>query len=150
MIKLHNFIKTFLLKWIDFFYPIFKKLMPLQTFRYASCGGLNTFFDILIYFISYNYILNKELVEIGFLAISPHIAAFIIAFVFSFPTGFYLNRYIVFQSSATKKRVQLIKYLLVVAICIGLNYGFFKILCRNLRLVSNSIKNYNNFLCSGI
>ena len=132
MIKLHNFIKTFLLKWIDFFYPIFKKLMPLQTFRYAACGGLNTFFDILIYFISYNYILNKELVEIGFLAISPHIAAFIIAFVFSFPTGFYLNRYIVFQSSATKKRVQLIKYLLVVAICIGLNYGFLKFFVETL------------------
>lgn len=101
--------------------------MPLQTFRYAACGGMNTLFDILIYFISYNFILQKEIIEVLFFAISPHIAAFLIAFVFSFPTGFYLNRYIVFQTSNSKKRVQLIKYLIVVAGCIGLNYGFLKL-----------------------
>lgn len=101
--------------------------MPLQTFRYAACGGMNTFFDIFIFYISYNFILDKQVIEFVDFAISPHIAAFLIAFVFSFPTGFYLNRYIVFQSSNTKKRVQLVKYLIVVAACIGLNYGFLKL-----------------------
>ena len=35
-------IKKWILDFIDFFYPPFSKLMPIQTFRYAVCGGTNT------------------------------------------------------------------------------------------------------------
>jgi putative flippase GtrA len=112
---------------VDWFYPMFKKLMPLQTFRYAACGGFNTALDILIFFISYNFILNKSVVHIWFTAISPHIAAFLIAFVITFPIGFYLSRYVVWQETSTKKRIQLFRYLLVVVACILLNYVFLKL-----------------------
>lgn len=127
MKKVHTYIRDFVLTIIDGFHPPFKKLIPLQTFRYAACGGANTMLDIIIFFISYNYILNKQIVHLGAFAISPHICSFIIAFCISFPTGFYLNRYVVWQQTATRKRVQAFRYFFVVIICILLNYIFLKL-----------------------
>lgn len=83
--------------------------------------------DILIYFISYHYILMKEPVPIGSITIGPHIAAFIISFSFSFPVGFALSKYVVFQESNLKGRIQLFRYALLVAMCILLNYVFLKL-----------------------
>ncbi|RYF37799.1 MAG: GtrA family protein [Chitinophagaceae bacterium] len=119
--------KNLIISVIDFFYPPFRRLMPLQTFRYIACGGGNTVLDILIYFLSYNFILDKEIVHTPLGAISPYIAAFIIAFVVSFPTGFYLNRNIVFTGSTIRGRVQLFRYFLLVSACIALNYIFIKL-----------------------
>jgi putative flippase GtrA len=112
---------------IDYFYPPFRKFMPLQTFRYAVCGGGNTLLDIFIYFISYNFILRKQIVYTPVVAISPYIAAFMIAFAVSFPTGFYLNRNIVFPGSTLRGRIQLLRYFLLVLVCIALNYVFIKL-----------------------
>lgn len=112
---------------INFFYPPFKKWMPLQTFRYAACGGGNTLLDIFIYYISYNFILEKQVVHTFMGAISPHIMAFLISFAVSFPTGYLLNRFIVFPGSTLKGRVQLFRYFILVVVCIGLNYIFIKL-----------------------
>lgn len=100
--------------------------MPLQTFRYAACGGGNTALDIFIYFISYNFILNKQIVNLGIVAISPHIAAFIISFSVTFPIGFVLSKYVTFEQSNLRGRVQLFRYMQIVASCILLNYVFLK------------------------
>lgn len=119
---------------IDFFYPPFRKLMPLQTFRYIVCGGSNTFLDIFTFFISYNFILHKQVVHLGAVAVSPHIMAFILAFGVSFPTGFYLNRNIVFTGSTLSRRVQLFRYLVLVFICLILNYVFLKLFVEQLHI----------------
>ncbi len=112
---------------IDWFYPPFKKFMPIQTFRYAACGGGNTVLDICLFFISYNFILKKEMVHTPWLTVSPHIAAFLMSFIVTFPVGFFLSRYVVFEGSAVRKREQLPKYMIVVAGSILLNYFFLKI-----------------------
>lgn len=119
--------KKQIISFIDFFYPPFRKIMPVQTFRYAACGGANTFLDIFVYFISYNYILHKEVFHLGFIAFKPHIAAFILSFMISFPTGFLLMRHVVFTDSILHRRVQLFRYFLLVVICIILNYVFIKL-----------------------
>ncbi len=112
---------------MDFFYPPFKKVMPLQTFRYAACGGGTTALNILIFYILYNFILQKQIVHLSFVSISPHIAAYMIAFCITFPLGFYLSLFVVFPESEMRKRVQLFRYFLVVIICILLNYFFLKL-----------------------
>lgn len=106
--------------------------MNLQTFRYVACGGGNTMLDIFLYFISYNYVLGEyvrqqKLINLGFVAMTPHIGAFIIAFCISFPVGFWLMRSIVFTDSTLRGRVQLFRYFLLVAICILMNYVFLKL-----------------------
>ncbi len=127
MRKLHENIRSLILSVIDFFYPVFQKVMSLQTFRYAACGGFNTSLDIGLFFISYNYILRKEPVHLSFLTISAHIAAFIIGFLVTFPIGFYLSRYVVFQETGVRKVKQLAKYFAVVFGCLLLNYVFLKL-----------------------
>lgn len=127
MLKLHENIRSLILSVVDLFYPVFKKVMPLQTFRYAACGGFNTVLDISLFFVSYNYILKKQPVHIGFLTIGAHIAAFLIGFMVTFPIGFYLSRYVVFQETSVKKAKQLAKYFTVVFGCLILNYAFLKL-----------------------
>lgn len=127
MLKLHENIRSLILSVVDRFYPVFKKVMPLQTFRYAACGGFNTVLDISLFFVSYNFILKKQPVHIGFLTIGAHIAAFLIGFMVTFPIGFYLSRYVVFQETSVKKAKQLAKYFTVVFGCLILNYAFLKL-----------------------
>jgi putative flippase GtrA len=119
---------------IDFFYPPFNKILPLQTFRYATCGAVNTFLDIFVYFLAYNYILHKHIITVGFLTFKPHIAAFIISFCLSFPTGFFLMRNVVFTGSTLHGRVQLFRYFVLVLICILLNYVFIKLFVERFQI----------------
>src|SRR6266550_3947914 len=120
-------VKKWIIAFIDFFYPLFGKLMPLQTFRYAACGGANTVLDIVMYAIAYNFILHKQDLNLSFIVFKPHIASIIIAFLVSFPTGFFLMRNIVFTQSTLQGKVQLWRYFVLVVICLFLNYVFIKL-----------------------
>jgi putative flippase GtrA len=128
-----NWLVNTITRIIDFFYPPFKRFIPVQTFRYIACGGGNTVLDIFVYFISYNYILHKAVVHLGIhfmgreLAIQPHIMAFFMAFAISFPTGFFLMRTVVFHDCNLRGRVQLFRYVLLVVACVLLNYIFIKL-----------------------
>ncbi|HLP39305.1 GtrA family protein [Lacibacter sp.] len=135
-----NSVVAFIHAVIDWFYPPFKKFMPMQTFRYAACGGGNTVLDILLFYISYNFILNKEMVHTPFMTVSPHIAAFLMSFVVTFPVGFFLSRYVVFEGSAVRKREQLPKYMIVVAGAILLNYFFLKIFVETFHMYATLAK----------
>lgn len=119
--------KKVIISVIDFFHPLVSRWMPLQTFRYAACGGANTLLDIVMYAIAYNFILHKQDLNIGFFVFKPHIASIIIAFLVSFPTGFFLMRNIVFTQSTLQGRVQLFRYFVLVVICLFLNYVFIKL-----------------------
>lgn len=134
MRKVHHKIRALLLQLIDLFYPLFKKVMTLQMYRYAACGGGNTALNIVIYFITYNFVLSKEVLHLGPVAISPHIAAFLIAFCITFPIGFYLSMYVVFQGSYLKRLVQLFRYFMVALMCIVLNYVLLKFFVEGLHI----------------
>ncbi len=111
---------------IDWIYIPFKNLVPVETFRYAVTGGLNTCLDIILYFICYNFVLDKQIVTIGFVSVSPYIAAFLFVFPITFSTGFLLAKYITFTASVIRGRVQLTRYMLTVAGSILLNYLLLK------------------------
>lgn len=127
MRQIHHKLRNTILKVVDLFYPPFRKIMTLQMYRYAACGGGNTAFNIFLYFISYNFILNKEILDLGFFAFKPHIAAFLMAFVITFPIGFYLSMYVVFHGSYLRRRIQLLRYFLVAMVCIILNYVLLRV-----------------------
>ena len=102
--------------------------MPLQTFRYAACGGGNMLLDIFVFYISFHYILHEKLLDLGWVVFRPWSAALGMAFCVSFPIGFFLSKYIVFSSSELRGRIQLFRYGLVVAVNLLLNYSFLKIM----------------------
>ena len=138
--------RDFILPIIDFFYPPFQKVMNKLTFRYAACGAANTTLDIFLFFISYNFIFKKQLVELPFVTISPYIAAFMLSFVFTFPIGFMLSRYVVFQGSTTTGRSQLFRYFLTVLGSILLNYIFLKLFVEKFHLYPTVAKIITTFI----
>jgi putative flippase GtrA len=119
-----------IISFIDFFYPPFKRFMPLQTFRYAVCGGSNTLLDIFLFYLSFNYILHQKILNLGFVSLKAYNAALGMAFCISFPTGFILNKYIVFNSSYLRSHVQLFRYVLIVAANLFLNYAIINVLVQ--------------------
>ena len=121
------FFQKFINKLIERTYPLFSGIIPPETFRYAATGGANTFLDIFLYFICYNFIIDKQIIDFGFIAISPHIAAFLFVFPITFTTGFLLAKYITFTSSVMKGRIQLFRYGVSVLGAILLNYLLLKL-----------------------
>jgi len=119
--------RKFILSLIDPFYPVFRSVMDLQTYRYGVCGAGNTSLDILVYFLCYNVFLQREALNLGFITISPHIAAFIGGFLVSFPVGFYVMRTIVFTESNLRGRTQLVRYFSVIVLNLVLNYTLLKV-----------------------
>jgi putative flippase GtrA len=117
---------------LDLFFPIFRKFMPLETYRYAACGGINTAVGLFTYFISYRFVFAGTVVELPFFAFKPHVAALISSAVVSFCLGFILNKYIVFTSSVLRGRIQLIRYLLTFLFNIILNYVMLKLLVEHM------------------
>jgi putative flippase GtrA len=126
--------RNLILQFIDFFYRPFARLMPLQTFRYLSCGGGNTLLDIVLYFIMYNFVLHKQDVHLPLLTISAHIAALFMSMSITFPTGFLLSKYIVFSESNLRGRIQLFRYFVLVGACVLLNYVFMKLFVEYLHI----------------
>lgn len=124
MHKVHESIRSTILKTVDFFYPPFRKFIPLSTFRYAACGGANMLLDIALFALSYNCLYHKQNVDIGFYILSAPTASLMTASFFSFFTGFYLSRYVVFPESVVRGRTQLVRYFLIVVVCFFLNYVF--------------------------
>lgn len=129
-----NFIRNTILKVIDFFHPLFRKWIPIQTFRYIACGGSVTVLGLVVFFISYNYLLTpyihtrlvngkeEEAVLIAGISMTRYIAAYVLSFLVGFPTGFFLSKFVVFQESHLKGRVQLFRYATLQFLNILLNY----------------------------
>lgn len=127
MEKLRN-IRDIIRDTIDWFYNRlpFRKYVPLETFRYGVSGGLNTSLDIFLYFVTYNFVLKKQMVNLKFITISPYIASFMMVFPITFTTGFILSKYITFTESELHGRIQLFRYGITVLVCIILNYILLK------------------------
>lgn len=121
-------VRDLVLPLIDFFYPIFRRIMPLQTYRYAACGGINTVVSLGLYYITFKFILKAQDLDLGFFAFKSHTAALFIAFCFSFPFGFFLMKYVVFSDSNMKGKIQLLRYFMLYLFNLSLNYLLLKLL----------------------
>jgi putative flippase GtrA len=120
-------IKDFIQHSIDRMYVPYRRFLPIETFRYAVCGGANMALDIFLYFVCFNYVLKKQMIDLKIVTITPYIGAFMIVFPITFLTGFLLMKYITFSASELKGRVQLFRYGITVLVCILLNYFLLKL-----------------------
>jgi len=113
---------------IDFFYPPFSKYMPIQFFRYGMTGSINLMFDWVLYFLIYNFVLKHNMLELGFVTISSHIATLGIKCPIVLASGFLMQKYVTFSYSRLKGRVQLLRYIVVFLINLTINYFGLKLL----------------------
>jgi putative flippase GtrA len=120
--------------------------MPLQTFRYAACGGGNTLLDITLFSLFNDYIFKKQIVYTPIIPLESYTASFMISFAITFPLGFYMSRNIVFPGSTLRGRIQLFRYFMMVLICIGLNYTFIKLFVEKCHLDAKMAKVLTTFI----
>ena len=120
--NIENHIETLMTTIIDFFYLPFRKVMSLELFRYGCCGGLNLALEWVLYYVFYHFVFHGKVFHLGFLAFTPHIAAFIFKFPITFLTGFWMARHISFSGSTLRGRTQVIRYLIVTVVNILINY----------------------------
>jgi putative flippase GtrA len=88
----------------------------------------------MIFYGCHEYLFQREMVDLNFVTLTPHIAAFLLALSVTFPIGFFLSRYVVFENREGRKREQLPKYMMVVIGAILLNYFFLKVFIETLSL----------------
>jgi putative flippase GtrA len=123
-----NKVSAHIIRFIDFFYTPFKRIMPEKTFRYAACGAANTVLGLAMYYVCFYYFLQQQNFDIVFFAFKPHIAALFFSFCISFGVGFIFMKYIVFVDSNVKGKIQLFRYFSVFAINLCINYLMLKLL----------------------
>lgn len=120
---------------IDYFYPLFKKIMPLQTYRYAACGGSNMVLNFSCFTILYHlFAAHHKVINLGFYSFESYSLALFLSGVLSFFVGFLLNKYIVFSESNLGGRVQLFRYFLSFTSNLLINYILLKLLVTQLHM----------------
>lgn len=127
---MHDLLKKIqldIIRMIDFFYPPFKRIIPIDIFRYGVCGVSNMLFDWVLYFLVFHFVVRKQVIDLGIVAFTPHIGTMFITFPITFISGFLLSKYISFRGSPIKSKVQLFRYALVVVGCIVINYVCLKL-----------------------
>jgi putative flippase GtrA len=126
--------KNWIIETIDFFYPPVKRLMPIQTFRYAACGGANTMLGLSLYFLLFNFVFKAQNVFIGIAVLKAHNAALFISGSITFCVGFLLNKFIVFTTSNLQGRIQLFRYFISFASNLVLNYFLLRLFIELLNI----------------
>lgn len=118
--------------------------MPLQTFRYAACGGGNMVLGFLVFTGMFHLVASLSHFNLGFidftvsyakvgnasvlmmqsdvLAFKAHSFALSCSSTVVFIVGFLLNKYVVFTSSNLKGRIQLFRYFLATVSSFCINY----------------------------
>lgn len=126
---------------VDFFYPPFSKYMSIRLFRYAVTGGFNLVFDWILFFLTFHFLLEKQMLHLGPVTFSSHIATKFVVFPITFITGFLLQKYVTFQASDIKGRVQFVRYISVVLGNLLINYLGLKLLVDVVGITYPSIAN---------
>ena len=122
-------------RFIDWFYfPFFRKYFSPELFRYAACGGANMVFQWLLYAVLYNFVFDKMNWDLGFVVISPHIAALLVSFPIATFTGFWLQNNVAFAGSSLREGTKFFRYLGVVAVNLLINYAGLKLLVEVLHI----------------
>ena len=136
-------------KAIDIFYikPL-RKLLSQQVFRYLACGAITAVLDAVWYYIIYHYVVRMEFIDLGFIVVSPHIAALCLVFPITFFTGFWLNRNVAFKATHISTLPQLAKYALTIVGSILLNYACMKLLVEACDIWATPSKMITTVICA--
>jgi len=101
-----------------------RKLYHNKVMRYAFAAGLATFVDVIAYYISFHFILQKTDLQFfdDALTVSAPIASLGISYTCGLITNFTVTKLFVFKESNLRTRHQFLRYILVAIAVLILNY----------------------------
>jgi putative flippase GtrA len=87
---------------LDLPYPIFKRLMSFELYRYLAVGGICFLLNMMIFHIVYYYLLHYTPTENIFF--NNNLKSLLSSMCVTVPTGFYLIKNFVFSSVLNEKK----------------------------------------------
>ena len=112
---------------LDIFYPIFKPFFNKQTYYYLACGGGNTLFALVLYYLIYNNLLHQEDLNLYIITFKAHMASLFLTTAITFPIGFYLTKFIVWSDSNLETKKQFFRHFAFLIFGTLLNYFLLKL-----------------------
>lgn len=128
MKNVFEFTGSIIRKQIDFFYPPFRRYMSVQFFRYGVSGAANLVFDWFLYFLIYNFVLRHNMLNLGIVTLSSHIATMTIKIPVVLFSGFLLQKYVTFSFSTLDSKIQFLRYSIVFFVNLLINYFGLKVM----------------------
>ncbi|SMO77813.1 GtrA family protein [Solitalea koreensis] len=127
-----------------------KKAFDHKVVRFIISGGTATMVDIVVYFLTYNYLLYKQPVQFLGSVISSHMAALCISFSAGFITNFLISKYFVFTGSDLRTRHQFFRYMMVSSVNFSANYFLLKLFVDFLHLFPTPARALSAVLVAGV
>jgi len=143
-------INYYLNKIVVFFHTPFARMISLKTFRYGMSGGSNAVLNLVVFYLSYNYLFDRNNFLLAGFVITPYIAAYIVALAVTFPVGFLLNKYFVFQGVKGQVSKQLSLYAGLTITNIFLEYILLHLLIGRLNIPATLAQCFIIILLSGL
>ena len=120
-------VQKFIISILDIFYPLFKPFFNKQTYYYLACGGGNTVFALVLYYIFYNNLLHQEDLNLYIVTFKAHMASLFLTTAITFPIGFYLTKFIVWSDSNLETKKQFFRHFAFLIFGTVLNYFLLKL-----------------------
>lgn len=131
---------------LDFFYPLFSRWISKEVYYYLACGTINTCSDWVMYFIIYNFIVQKQFIDLGFVVVSPHISSLIIVTPITFFIGFCFSKYITFKHSKLHTNKQVVRYASILGCNWVITYFSMKVLVESIGIYPTPSKIITTFI----
>lgn len=134
--------KNKILIFLHFLYPLGKPFFTFEIFTYHIVGIVNTTFNILLFWLLYNYVFANTSISFYGTIVASHTICLLLAFAASIPTGYWLNKNFAFQanSSEASSKNRFWKYVLVVSQGLLLDFALFTFLIQALDVKPNLAK----------
>lgn len=102
------------------------KLLQNKVIRFFLSAGIATLADVVIYFITFSYILEKESVNIFRREVTAHEFSLFISYSCGVIINFLLTKYAVFNESNLTGRKQFFRFTLIAGIGFFANYSLLR------------------------
>lgn len=108
------------------------KLLRSKPFRFLMTAGIATMVDVTVYFIVFNFILQKTNIEFGETIVGAPTISLLCSFNCGLITNFLLTKNFVFNQSDLKSSVQFGRFVLVAIAVFFSNYYLMNFLIKGL------------------
>ncbi len=101
---------------------LYNNLIANKIIRYFIAAGTATGVDVLVYFLCYNYLFQKNDQEIIFTILTAPTLSLIISYTCGLITNFLITKFFVFTESTIHGGYQFLRYLLVAFLILIANF----------------------------
>lgn len=91
-------------KFLDFLYPVFRKFIPFELYRFLAVGGVCFVLNFAVFHLSYLYVFRYWHHASFFL--QPHFYALLASMSVTILVGFYMNKKFVFKGAVLGVSIQ--------------------------------------------